>query len=257
MDKATIELLARRAGLAKALAEFPDDVAAAAKQAADVMSKIKAADRSGAPSRGRRCARGGAMRDGPVGELHWLSAAEAAQAIADKELSPVELMKALLERIATLDPRLNAFIRLDARGRHGGGQGGRSGSHRRAACAGRCMACRSASRTSSTSPACPRPAIPRSSTATSPRPTRSACRSCAAPAPSSWASSRRTSSPSAGRASTCRGRRRAIPGTPTIIPAARRRARARAWRRACSRWRSAPTPAAACAIPRAAAASSG
>ncbi len=54
------------------------------------------------------------MRDGPVGELHWLSAAEAAQAIADKELSPVELMKALLERIATLDPRLNAFIKLDA-----------------------------------------------------------------------------------------------------------------------------------------------
>ena len=36
-----IELLARRAGLAKALAEFPDDVAAAAKQAADVMNKIK------------------------------------------------------------------------------------------------------------------------------------------------------------------------------------------------------------------------
>ena len=56
----------------------------------------------------------GAMRDGPVGELHWLSAAEAAQAIADKELSPVELMKALLDRVATLDPRLNAFIRLDA-----------------------------------------------------------------------------------------------------------------------------------------------
>jgi aspartyl-tRNA(Asn)/glutamyl-tRNA(Gln) amidotransferase subunit A len=53
------------------------------------------------------------MRDGPVGELHWLGAAEAAQAIAAKELSPVELMKALLERIAALDPRLNAFIRLD------------------------------------------------------------------------------------------------------------------------------------------------
>jgi aspartyl-tRNA(Asn)/glutamyl-tRNA(Gln) amidotransferase subunit A len=54
------------------------------------------------------------MRDGPVGELQWLSATEAAQAIADKELSPVELMKALLERIAKLDPRLNAFIKLDA-----------------------------------------------------------------------------------------------------------------------------------------------
>lgn len=41
MDKATIELLARRAGLAKALAEFPDDVAAAATQAANVAQKIK------------------------------------------------------------------------------------------------------------------------------------------------------------------------------------------------------------------------
>ena len=33
MDKATVELLARRAGLDKALAEFPEDVAAAAEQA--------------------------------------------------------------------------------------------------------------------------------------------------------------------------------------------------------------------------------
>jgi hypothetical protein len=41
MDKAMIELLARRAGLAKALAEFPDDVTAAAKQAANVAEKIK------------------------------------------------------------------------------------------------------------------------------------------------------------------------------------------------------------------------
>jgi len=41
MDKATIELLARRAGLAKALAEFPEDVAAAAMQAASVVEKIK------------------------------------------------------------------------------------------------------------------------------------------------------------------------------------------------------------------------
>jgi len=42
MDKPTIELLARRAGLAKALAEFPDDVAAAAAQAAGSAQKIKA-----------------------------------------------------------------------------------------------------------------------------------------------------------------------------------------------------------------------
>jgi hypothetical protein len=42
MDKPTIELLARRAGLAKALAEFPDDVMAAATQAANVVEKIRA-----------------------------------------------------------------------------------------------------------------------------------------------------------------------------------------------------------------------
>lgn len=41
MDKALIELLARRAGLHKALAEFPDDVAAAAGQAGNLAEKIK------------------------------------------------------------------------------------------------------------------------------------------------------------------------------------------------------------------------
>ena len=42
MDKATIELLARRAGLDKALAEFPDDVAAAAELAVSALARIKA-----------------------------------------------------------------------------------------------------------------------------------------------------------------------------------------------------------------------
>jgi hypothetical protein len=41
MDKELMEALARRAGLAKALAEFPDDVAAAAKQASEVVGRIK------------------------------------------------------------------------------------------------------------------------------------------------------------------------------------------------------------------------
>jgi hypothetical protein len=41
VDKETIELLARRAGLAKALAEFPEDVAISARQAADVAQKIR------------------------------------------------------------------------------------------------------------------------------------------------------------------------------------------------------------------------
>jgi hypothetical protein len=42
MDQATIDLLARRAGLEKALIEFPDDVAAAAEQAVGVAARIKA-----------------------------------------------------------------------------------------------------------------------------------------------------------------------------------------------------------------------
>ena len=46
-------------------------------------------------------------------DLHWMTAAEAARAIAARELSPVALMEALLERIGHLDPKLNVFIRLD------------------------------------------------------------------------------------------------------------------------------------------------
>jgi aspartyl-tRNA(Asn)/glutamyl-tRNA(Gln) amidotransferase subunit A len=47
-------------------------------------------------------------------ELHWLGVAQAAQAIAARTLSPVELTQALLERIERLDPKLNAFLCLDA-----------------------------------------------------------------------------------------------------------------------------------------------
>ena len=45
---------------------------------------------------------------------HWLSATELTHAFAAKTLSPVELVNALLARIEALDPKLNAFIRLDA-----------------------------------------------------------------------------------------------------------------------------------------------
>jgi aspartyl-tRNA(Asn)/glutamyl-tRNA(Gln) amidotransferase subunit A len=51
-----------------------------------------------------------------VSAAHWLSASEIAQAFTAKTLSPVELTTALLARIEALDPRLNAFIRLDAEG---------------------------------------------------------------------------------------------------------------------------------------------
>ncbi len=42
IDKGPVELLARRAGLDKALAEFPEDVAAAVNQAAGIAQKFKA-----------------------------------------------------------------------------------------------------------------------------------------------------------------------------------------------------------------------
>jgi aspartyl-tRNA(Asn)/glutamyl-tRNA(Gln) amidotransferase subunit A len=49
-----------------------------------------------------------------MNDLHWLTAEAAARAIAARKVSPVELTKALLERIERLDPQLNVFIRLDA-----------------------------------------------------------------------------------------------------------------------------------------------
>ena len=42
MDKATIEFLAKRAGLDKALAEFPEDVTAAATSAGNAVARMKA-----------------------------------------------------------------------------------------------------------------------------------------------------------------------------------------------------------------------
>ena len=45
---------------------------------------------------------------------HWLAATGIARAYADRTLSPVELLGALLSRIERLDPKLHAFIRLDA-----------------------------------------------------------------------------------------------------------------------------------------------
>jgi hypothetical protein len=42
MDKEIVELLARRAGLEKALKEFPEDVAAAAEQASSSVAKMSA-----------------------------------------------------------------------------------------------------------------------------------------------------------------------------------------------------------------------
>jgi amidase len=51
------------------------------------------------------------MTDGD--ELAWASAAELALRIRSRELSPVELMTATIERIARRNPSLNAFVYLD------------------------------------------------------------------------------------------------------------------------------------------------
>ncbi|HUF52252.1 MAG TPA: amidase [Dehalococcoidia bacterium] len=45
-------------------------------------------------------------------DLHWLSLAEAARLIESREVSPVELTEAALERTAAVDGELNAFIAL-------------------------------------------------------------------------------------------------------------------------------------------------
>jgi len=46
--------------------------------------------------------------------LHWLTIGDASEAFAARTLSPVELLSDLLARIEQFDPRLHAFIRLDA-----------------------------------------------------------------------------------------------------------------------------------------------
>jgi aspartyl-tRNA(Asn)/glutamyl-tRNA(Gln) amidotransferase subunit A len=48
--------------------------------------------------------------------LHYMTVTDAARAIATGKLSAVELMQAHFQRIAALDPTLNAFIKVDAEG---------------------------------------------------------------------------------------------------------------------------------------------
>src|SRR6267143_228617 len=54
------------------------------------------------------------MRGAEKNELCWLSMADLGRMIATKEVSPVEVVRAHLERIATLDAGLRAFITVCA-----------------------------------------------------------------------------------------------------------------------------------------------
>src|ERR1039458_4761874 len=52
----------------------------------------------------------------PVQELTFLSAVSMAEQIRRKQLSPIELVEAHLQRIEQLNPKLNAFVDVDAAG---------------------------------------------------------------------------------------------------------------------------------------------
>src|ERR1700730_10331521 len=46
----------------------------------------------------------------PATELHWLTIADAARLIERRRILPLELTDALIARIETLDPQINAFL---------------------------------------------------------------------------------------------------------------------------------------------------
>lgn len=51
---------------------------------------------------------------GNMNDLYLLTASEISKAYSNGSLSPVELVRSLLERISSLEPKLNAFIRIEA-----------------------------------------------------------------------------------------------------------------------------------------------
>ena len=46
--------------------------------------------------------------------MHFMTIAEASRLIATRKLSPVELTRTFLDRIAALDPQLNAYLLVTA-----------------------------------------------------------------------------------------------------------------------------------------------
>src|SRR5271166_3742849 len=50
----------------------------------------------------------------PMNELHWLGVLDLARAIAARQLSPVDVVRALLTRIEQLDGRLHSYLAVFA-----------------------------------------------------------------------------------------------------------------------------------------------
>ncbi|HEY6180619.1 MAG TPA: amidase, partial [Terriglobales bacterium] len=51
-----------------------------------------------------------------MSEINFLSAGQMAEQIRRRKLSPVELVEAHLAQIERLNPKLNAFVQVDAKG---------------------------------------------------------------------------------------------------------------------------------------------
>ena len=75
-------------------------------------------------------------------DLAYTSAAELAGLIRSRAVSPVEVMRATLERIERSQPVLNAFITIGADAAMAAARAGGSGGDARRRRSGRCMACR-------------------------------------------------------------------------------------------------------------------
>jgi Asp-tRNA(Asn)/Glu-tRNA(Gln) amidotransferase A subunit family amidase len=76
-------------------------------------------------------------------ELCYLSASQMGECVRRRQLSPIEIVRAVLERIERLDPLLNAFVTWTPGRGAGRRPGGGSGRHAGPSPSGRCTGCRS------------------------------------------------------------------------------------------------------------------
>ena len=185
-----------------------------------------------------------------MSELAYLSVAQAGRLIRSRELSPVALTEALLERIAALDPVYHAFIAVTAEIARAAAKAAETEiAARPVARADARRALRAQGHLRRRRPA---HHLPLQAAHRPPRDARTPPWSggCARPARSCSASCRCTNSPMAGRPWSCPGRPPATRGTSTCIPAGRRADAEPRPRPAWRPRRSAPTPADRCAIPR-------
>ncbi len=119
------------------------------------------------------------MADSAV-SLHELTASQAAALVRERKVSPLELVDALLARAEAVDGRVAAWELLDPDGARRAARDGRGGAPFAVRTTGRCMACRSGSRTSSIRRASvPRPGFRRTTGAS------------LGPTPSRWRGSKR------------------------------------------------------------------